>query len=109
MYVARCGARNSNFDLEVTVANSHSEIMAAKTARDAGREGFTPLTEVLDFVTITDPDKFGPIVSWTGLYQKVLKTLSLKLDQASGEYFDFKYDEKFVKAISTIKQHITMT
>ena len=96
MYVAGAGQGNSHFDLEVSVANRHSEIMAAKTARDAGREGFTPLTEVLDFsVTITDPDKFGQIVSLEWIIPEGTENpVYLKRNQASGEYFDFKYDEK---------------
>jgi hypothetical protein len=96
MFVEGAGQGISKIGLDIKVVDSHSELKSAKIAKDAGVTGITPLSGVMDFtVTISDPKKYGAIVSlaWI-LPEGTTNPIYMKKDRASGEFFDFKFNNE---------------
>ena len=91
------GRSKSTYQLDVDIIQEANDAVLAKVGNDTGLDSsnIKPLTGLMDFnVTIDDPDNYGQIVSLSWVIPEgTTDPKYLKKDQASGEYFDFAYDE----------------
>ena len=93
------GTAKGNYDLDVKIVQQASDALLAKVASDSavsgGASSLEPLTGVMDFsVTINNPDNYGKVVSMSWILPEgTTNPVYMKKDQASGQYFDFKFDE----------------
>ena len=94
------GTSKSTYDLDVSVVQQPTSALLSKIATDAadavGGETLEALTPVMDFsVTMNDTDNHGKVVSmaWV-LPEGTTDPVYMKKDPASGQYFDFKFDDR---------------
>ena len=91
------GRSKSTYQLDVGIIQEANDAVLAKVGNDTGLDSsnIKPLTGLMDFnVTIDDPDNYGQIVSLSWVIpEDTTDPKYLKKDQASGQYFDFAYDE----------------
>ena len=94
------GTSKSNYGLDVSVVQQPTTALLAKVASDAAVAGGTgsieALTPVMDFsVTINNTDNFGKVVSMAWILPEgTTNPVYMKKDAATGEYFDFKFDDR---------------
>ena len=94
------GTSKSNYELDVSVVQQPTTALLAKVAADAAVAGGTgsieALTPVMDFsVTISNTDNYGKVVSMAWILPEgTTNPVYMKKDAATGEYFDFKFDDR---------------
>ncbi|OUL43777.1 hypothetical protein B0W81_02015, partial [Prochlorococcus sp. HOT_208_60] len=91
------GSAKAEYTMDVSIVQDANAAVLGKLAADIGKSSTSikALTGLMDFnVTIPDANNYGKIVSlsWV-LPDDTVNPVYYKKDPASGDYFDFKFDE----------------